>query len=68
MANEIQPPTPVTNVASLVNPNTLSTLNSTTPPKAFGDQTKDQATQKIITADTHTHTHTHTSLPWDSAR
>ena len=54
MANEIQSPSSTANVASLVNPNTLSTLNATTPPKAFGDQTTDQTKQKIITADTHT--------------
>jgi hypothetical protein len=49
MANEIQPST---NVASLVNPSTVSTLKSTNPPQAFGDQTKDSSKQKIQSAGT----------------
>jgi len=43
------------NVASLVNPNTVNTLKSLKDnPKAFGDQLKDQAKQKITSAITGT--------------
>ena len=52
----ITPPTPpkIGNVASLVNPNTLSTLDSIKNPINFGDQLKDAAKQKLIQAATET--------------
>jgi len=60
MANEIVPinpnaPTPPVvpgNVASLANPNTLSNLRNSISPQTFGDQIKNQAKQKVITAAT----------------
>jgi len=57
-ANPNQPPTTPPsgfNVASLITPSNLATLQSLKEnPKAFGDQLKDQAKQKIIQAATET--------------
>jgi hypothetical protein len=47
MANEIKPPT---NVASLANPSTVSTLKSVDSPKAFGDQVSSPEAQRQISA------------------
>jgi hypothetical protein len=50
--NQIPAPSQTGNVASLTNSSTISTLKSTVSPKAFGDQLKDQAKQKVIQAAT----------------
>jgi hypothetical protein len=46
------PNTPKTNIASLVNKDTLNNLKDSGAVKAFGDQLKDQAKQKLIQAAT----------------
>jgi len=45
-------PPQANNIASLANPSTLSNLNNTLSPLTFGDQIKDKAKQKLITAAT----------------
>jgi len=50
MANEILPSNSSQNVSSLVNPSTVSTLQSVNDPKAFGEQEGKKEAQKQISA------------------